>query len=115
MKQLSTALSFALMLVLSWSAHADDIAQRGMFLCRSPIIAHYYWSDINAAQQLGIQVNKDVAAQIAKKQECVRVVSDDLKVARAGWAGMLAITDGKVTGWAAPEYYAMYVNEPARK
>lgn len=97
------------LLLFTQSAQA---AEAGMFLCRSPLIAHSFWDDLIAAKQLGIDVNLSIFRQVAKKDECLWVESDHLSPIRAGWAGMLALTDGNVVGWATPEYYVLYTNRP---
>ena len=54
----------------------------------------------------------DIARNIAQKNGCSFVSSSSLKPVDFT-AGQMAITDGKVKGWAAPQLYIMYVNRPA--
>lgn len=97
--------------ILLWPLPACAL-EPGMFLCPSPLIAHNFWGDLAAAQQLGVHVDRTIAAQIAAKDKCEFVRSDSLKPVSAGWGGTLALTDGKVTGWATLEYYVGYTNRP---
>ena len=98
---------FLLAIFVSFAAHAEE---KAMYLCRSPLIAHGFWADLSNAQQLGVQVDKKVAKEVAAKNDCIGVVSDHLKPVQAGWAGMLKLSDGKHSGWVAPEYFVIYVN-----
>jgi hypothetical protein len=89
-------------------AHA---AEPGMFLCRSPVVANDFWTDLNTAQQTGIKLNMELAGSIAQKNACPFVASPRLKPIDFV-AGQLAITDGKIKGWAAPQLYIIYANRP---
>lgn len=89
----------------AWAADA------GMFLCRSPVVANDFWNDLLTARQTGISVNREIAANIARKNQCKFVTSNILKPIDFV-AGQLAITDGRIKGWAAPQLYIMYVNRP---
>lgn len=51
----------------------------------------------------------EIAKGIATKNGCPFVASAMLKPVDFV-AGQMAITDGKVKGWAAPQLYIMYVN-----
>ncbi|MCS3453893.1 hypothetical protein [Bradyrhizobium elkanii] len=84
----------------------------GMFLCRSPVVANDFWTDLNQAAGAGVKLNMDIARNIAQKNGCSFVSSSSLKPVDFT-AGQMAITDGKVKGWAAPQLYIMYVNRPA--
>jgi hypothetical protein len=84
----------------------------GMFLCRSPVVANDFWTDLNQAAGAGVKLNMDIARNIAQKNGCPFVPSPNLKPIDFV-AGQMAITDGKVKGWAAPQLYIMYVNRPA--
>jgi hypothetical protein len=86
-------------------------AEPGMFLCRSPVVANDFWTDLTTAQQTGIKLNMELAGSIAQKNACPFMASPNLKPIDFV-AGQLAITDGKIKGWAAPQLYIMYVNRP---
>jgi hypothetical protein len=101
----------ALLLVLNVVSDARA-AEPGMFLCRSPVVANDFWTDLNTAKQTGIELNMELAGSIARKNACPFVASPHLKPIDFV-AGQLAITDGKIKGWAAPQLYIMYVNLPA--
>jgi hypothetical protein len=58
-------------------AHA---AEPGMFLCRSPVVANDFWTDLNTAQQTGIKLNKELAGSIAQKNACPFVASASFSV-----------------------------------
>lgn len=83
-----------------------------MFLCRSPVVANDFWTDPNQAAGAGVKLNMVIARNIAQKNGCPFVSSSNLKPVDFT-AGQMAITDGKVKGWAAPQLYIMYVNRPA--
>ncbi|MFK4627098.1 hypothetical protein ABIF50_010435 [Bradyrhizobium diazoefficiens] len=80
--------------------------------CRSPVVANDFWTDLNQAAGAGVKLNMDIARNIAQKNRCPFVLSSNLKPVDF-IAGQMAITDGKVKGWAAPQLYIMYVNRPA--
>ena len=86
-------------------------ADAGMFLCRSPVIASGLWGDLMVIQQSGVGLNVE---SVAQKDECPFVASENLKPIDFV-DGALAITDGKVKGWADPHYYILYVNRPDAK
>jgi len=102
----------ALLLILSSSA--ASAADAGMFLCRSPVVANDFWNGLLTAQQTGVNVNKDIAASIAQKNGCSFMTSEHLKPIDFV-AGQLAITDGKIKGWASPQLYILYVNRPGQQ
>lgn len=85
------------------------LAEPGMFLCRSPVVANDFWTDLTGAS---VKLNMEIARTIAQKNGCPFVPSTNLKPIDFV-AGQMAITDGKVKGWAAPQLYIMYVNRPA--
>jgi hypothetical protein len=86
-------------------------AEPGMFLCRSPVVANDFWTDLNQAAGAGVKLNMEIAGSIAQKNSCPFVPSANLKPIEFV-AGQLAITDGKIKGWASPHLYIMYVNRP---
>jgi hypothetical protein len=86
-------------------------ADAGMFLCRSPVVASGLWGDLMVIQESGAALNVEVLASVAQKDECPFVASENLKPIDFV-NGALAITDGKVKGWADPHYYILYVNRP---
>jgi hypothetical protein len=98
----------AFSIFISTSAFASEA---GMFLCRSPVVAGDFWNDLLAAQQAGVKLNREIAVGTAQKNGCQFVAGNNLKPTNFV-AGELAITDGTVTGWAAPQLYIMYVNGP---
>lgn len=102
--------SFLAVILISLSPLGARAQQRGMFLCASPLIANNFWGDLISAHNLGINLTYAIASQIAAKDQCTRVDSDNLKAVRAGWGGMLALTNGRFTGWANPQYYVLYTN-----
>jgi hypothetical protein len=83
----------------------------GMFLCRSPVVANDFWTDLNQAAGAGVKLNAEIARNIAQKNSCPFVSSPNLKPVDFV-AGQMAITDGKIQGWAAPQLHIMYVNRP---
>ena len=89
-----------------------NAAEPGMFLCRSPVVAIDFWRDLNTAQETGIKLNRELAGGIARKHGCQFVASSILKPVDFV-AGQMAITDGRIKGWAAPQLYIIYVNRPA--
>lgn len=95
----------------------------GMYVCRSPLLAENFWSSLaHVTQDLKINLTPEITAQLAAKQNCLGVVSDDLKPIQAGWGGSLALIDGGYDkspiyfhqpdglGWVHPEYYVAYIN-----
>ena len=89
-------------------------ADAGMFLCRTPVIASGLWGDLMVIQQSGVGLNVEILESVAQKDECPFVASENLKPIDFV-DGALAITDGKVKGWADPHYYILYVNRPDAK
>lgn len=79
-----------------------------MFLCRPPVVANDFWTITRLA---GVKLNMEIARTIAQKNGCPFVPSTNLKPIDFV-AGQIAITDGNVKGWAAPQLYIMYVNRP---
>ncbi|MFZ2157348.1 MAG: hypothetical protein WAV72_14680 [Bradyrhizobium sp.] len=53
----------------------------------------------------------EIANGIAQKNGCPFVPSPNLRPVDFV-AGQMAITDGKIKGWAAPQLYIMHVNWP---
>jgi hypothetical protein len=86
-------------------------ADAGMFLCPSPLIASGLWGDLMLVQTSGVGLNVEILASVAQKDKCPFVASENLKPVDFV-DGALAITDGKVKGWADPHYYILYVNRP---
>jgi len=84
-------------------------ASDGMFLCISPMIANRYWTDLLGVAQTGVQLNRQIAAQVAKKHDCPFIASTALKPIR-NVAGALLVADGARSGWADPTYYVIYIN-----
>jgi len=80
-----------------------------MFLCRSPVVANDFWNDLVSVQNSGVQVDRTIAASVAKKHDCQFVASDRLRPIRFV-AGQFAMTDGTVTGWASPQLLIIYEN-----
>jgi hypothetical protein len=85
-----------------------------MFLCRSPVVANDFWNGLISAQQTGVNINREIAASIAAKNQCSFVASEILRPVDFV-AGMMAITDGRIKGWAEPHLYIMYVNRPGAR
>jgi hypothetical protein len=94
---------------LLWIATAAQATEPGMFLCRSPVVANDFWTDLNQAAGAGVKLNMEITGSIAQKNGCPFVPSTNLKPIDFV-AGQFAITDGKIKGWAAPQLYIMYVN-----
>jgi hypothetical protein len=100
-----------LFLTSASSLLADD---GGLFLCRSPMVANDFYSDLLAAQRIGIEMDMRTWANIGKKHECPFVQSPDLKPVDVV-AGQLAFALPNGTrGFAAPQVYTAYVNRPRR-
>ncbi len=90
------------------SALAVDI---GMFLCRSPLIAGNFYSDLLTVQRTGVWVDRAIAEKVAQKNDCRFVASSRLKPVKYV-AGELLMTDGTSSGWSDPNLYIIYVNAP---
>jgi hypothetical protein len=86
-------------------------ADAGMFSCPSPLIASSLWGDLMLVQTSGVGLTVEILASVAQKDKCSFVASENLKPVDFV-DGALAITDGKVKGWADPHYYILYVNRP---
>lgn len=98
-------------IALTLSMEAAGANGTGMFLCRSPVVANDFWSAIATAQGTGLKLSREMVASIAANHGCLFVASSHLKPIDFV-AGQLAITDGKVKGWSAPQLYIHYVNAP---
>lgn len=98
-------------IALTLSAEAAEANGTGMFLCRSPVVANDFWSAITTAQGTGLKLSREMVASIAANNGYPFVASSHLKPIDLV-AGQLAITDGKVKGWSAPQLYIHYVNAP---
>ena len=103
---------------------ADAPIPAGMYVCRSPLLAFDFWNSLlHTSNDLKIKLTPNIVAQIAAGQNCIRVVSDDLRPIKSGWGGALAMVDGDKTpvlpffsqpdtfGWVHPDYYIKYVND----
>jgi hypothetical protein len=104
-----TALALAIVLWPELASASDS----GMFLCRSPVVANDFWNDIMSAQQLGIKLSKEQLSALAGKNACPFIASSTLKPVDFV-AGQLAITDGRIKGWASPQLYILCVNRPSQ-
>lgn len=103
------AIVFApLAILFSTAAYAADA---GMFLCRSPLVANDFWTGLVDANQAGVKLDKQIAADIAKKNSCHFLASNNLKPLNFV-DGQFEITDGKQSGWASPQLFIMYANRP---
>jgi hypothetical protein len=100
-------LTVLIIVSLATSARAAD---EGMYLCRSPVVANDLWTGLLTTQQTGVRVDQAILQQFAAKNECPFVPSGGLKP-KDYVAGELLMTDGKIKGWAAPQYYILYVNK----
>jgi hypothetical protein len=96
-------------LALASTAYAAD---NGMYLCRSPVVANDYWTDLTTAGGTGLQFTDAIVASIAAKNGCTFAASGNLKPINYV-AGMLEMTDGHFKGWATPQSYIIYINRPA--
>ncbi len=74
---LFAAYQVAILFAITSEAKAADSG--GMFLCRSPVFAGTFYGNLLTAQQTGVELNKKIAEDIAKKNECKFVPSDKLK------------------------------------
>jgi hypothetical protein len=54
----------------------------------------------------------EIANNVAQKNGCPFVLSLNLKPVDFV-AGQMAITDGKIKGWASPQLYIMHINRAA--
>lgn len=101
----------AVMVAISASATSVALAEqnRGMFLCRSPIIANNLWSDIIEVKRKGIDPTFAIVQSLAKNNECAFAASLALKPVKFV-AGQFQMFDGKSSGWVHPDYYIFYVN-----
>lgn len=95
----------------------------GMYVCRSPLLAFDFWGSVlHVSQELKINLTRDIVAQLAADQKCVRITSDNLRPVKSGWGGALAVAEGDKSavyfhnpdtlGWVHPDYYIQYVNDP---
>ncbi|QQO20234.1 hypothetical protein JJB98_10060 [Bradyrhizobium diazoefficiens] len=106
-KPLRTALlAIAVVLAVGGGAKA---AEKGMYLCRSPVVANDYWNAVNVASGTGLRLTQANVADIAASNGCVFAASPNLKPVNFV-AGMFEMTDGKLRGWASPQAYILYVN-----
>lgn len=108
------------------SAAADASVPPGMYVCRSPLLAFDFWNSVlHLSQELKIKLTKEIVAQLAADQNCIRAASDNLRPIKSGWGGALAMADGDKSpvyfhhpdtfGWVHPDYYVQYVNDPRLK
>ena len=89
----------------------SDAAERGMYLCRSPVFANDFWGDLVGVHQAGVQMNSEIVASVARKHGCGLVQSSDLRPIKFV-AGMFEITDGISSGFSSADYYIIYANQP---
>lgn len=75
------------------------LAEPGMFLCRSRVVANDFWT-LTRLPARGVKLNMEIARTIAQENGCPFVPSTNLKSIDFA-AGQMAITDGNVKGWAA--------------
>jgi hypothetical protein len=105
-------------------AYSQEIVDK-LFICRSPLLANNFWDEIKSIAQKGIKITPEIAQQICDHMragdapQCLRISGASLTPFASGWAGMLAITDGRTKvwfqepdsfGWVNPEYYFMHMN-----
>jgi len=85
-------------------------------------LAFDFWKSLlHSSQELKIKLTREIVAQIATGQNCLRVDSEDLRPIKSGWGGALAVADGARSpvyfhhpdtfGWVHPDYYIQYVND----
>ena len=77
-----------------------------MYLCRSAIVAQALWAGFWEARANG--GDESALKEIAVRMQCRFVRSDRLKPMDYA-LGQILLTDGKRSGWAATQYYALYV------
>ena len=95
--------------IASSDAQAQVMPGRdGMYLCATPAIANAFFADTKQAAQLGVDVTHAVEAQIASKYGCRFITSSRLWPI-AFEMEQFKITDGKITGWSAPQNYVNYM------
>jgi hypothetical protein len=103
-----TIVASALAIGLATTARAED--QTGMFLCQSPMNAVSFWDGLIAIRSLGTVPTRKQMEGIARKWKCAFVASGSIKPIQYA-VGTLLLTDGRVRGYAAPDYYIAYLNQ----
>jgi hypothetical protein len=116
-------MAFAVLSIASASATsalATEPAVDHLFLCRSPLLAKDFIGTIEDISNDGVHVTDEIAQQVCDHMragsdpQCLRVDAAHLEPFAAGWAGMLAITDGTTrvwfhnpdaNGWISPDYF----------
>jgi len=86
--------------------------ERGMILCRSPVVANAYWNDLLSVSQAGVPIVDQIVLNVARKHGCQLVQSENLKPINFV-AGTFGIADESgIRGFATPQSYILYVNRP---
>lgn len=83
--------------------------ESGMFLCGSPSFSGDFWRGVMQIQETGVQVDRRIAAEVAKKVGCPFFASSTLPPIQFV-PNELLLTDGSNTGWANVNYYITYSN-----
>lgn len=132
-----TAVALSVLALALTGAHSLRTAEHetlppGMYVCISPLVALNFWNSIlHVTQELKFTLTHDIVAQLARDNECIRITSSNLRPIKSGWGGALAVADGdrktysypagkyndphyspKDLGWAHPDYYVQYINDP---
>lgn len=81
----------------------------GMFLCGSPSFSGDLWRGLMQIQETGVQVDRKIASEFAKKLGCPFFASATLRPVQFV-PNELLLTDGSNTGWANVNYYITYAN-----
>jgi hypothetical protein len=79
-----------------------------MYLCGSASVAHALWAGFWEAWVGGAK--KSALKEIAVRKQCRFIKSARLKPTDYA-LGQILLSDGKRSGWAATQYYALYINE----
>mgnify|MGYP006951287492 CR=1 FL=1 len=79
-----------------------------MYLCRSAMVAHVLWSGFWEAWVTGAK--KSALKDHAVRHRCPFITSDRLKPTDYA-LGQILLSDGNRSGWAATQYYALYIDQ----
>ena len=82
----------------------------GMWLCPESTQASGFFHDLSIAQNTGLTPKDADVDAVARKNSCVYVAADNLKIVETNDAPPVRLTDGKILGWAAMDEYLQYMH-----
>jgi hypothetical protein len=89
------------------------------------VLAFDFWNQLQDIKAKGVTVTSEIAGEVCNKMragsgpQCIRVEGQSFRPIASGWAGALALTDGKTKiwfhnpasgGWVHPKYYVAFTN-----